>query len=130
MKKTRSERKSEMPTIQWLKYSRFNQKLKKKFERILQENPLCSVVDLEEEQVQVNRFAFAYSPPRSDYQQFFYLEYDKRIKLSMDKVETILHKNDDPCVKVFKKVKHFARKIRVSSDGDSCIEVTQGRKDF
>ena len=50
-----------VPNIQWLDENitdiEYNPAFKEKFELLLQENPLSSVYDREEENIQINRFA-------------------------------------------------------------------------
>ena len=99
--------------ICWLEGSNTNvePEIKEKLERVLEENPLCSVLDIEEKQIQIKRFAFTDFAER---QTIYYIELDTRIQLSKDEYQ-VKRIVDCNCLleAVFMRFQHFARKIRV-----------------
>ena len=96
-----------------------------KLERVLEENPISSVLDLEEEQISINRFV---GTDLNDFRSVYYLELDSRIEISSSEVNFIFMTDD--CENGLKELQHFARKINVDSGGDIIIETTQGRGDL
>ena len=94
-----------------------------KFEKHYEDNPFESVFDLEEEDIQINRFVLVQSD------QIFYLEVDRSMNLSEKKVSEILRglKDYDGFLK------HFARRIEVHhyhSTTATITEITRGGLDY
>ena len=55
-------------------------------EKYLQENPMSTVVDLEDEQIQINRFGVL----STDKSKIYYLELDSRIDPAPELLKTVL----------------------------------------
>ena len=93
-------------------------------QQFLQENPLSKVFDLEDEQIQINRFGFLSECKTT----IHYLELDSRIDLSPELFKRVLC-SEFGLEEQLKKLKHFARKIKLVNNYIS-TSMTQGRSDI
>ena len=92
-----------------------------KFKSLLEHNPVSSVVDFDEEEIQVNRWAAV-----DNSQKIMYYEADRRIDISTEQADKIL---SELFTNKLKQFNHYSRVITVDRD-TYVIGMSHGKGDF